>query len=97
MEKVKDTAGNELTAGDYVVVQGWRGLQPARVRTFSSSCMICDAPILNHKDRSSKAKMRLQPYLPNHPHTVTDENYPDRMLKVLKITQQQYDNFEQNL
>tara|TARA_S200002703_G_scaffold148506_2_gene145265 strand:- start:29 stop:316 length:288 start_codon:yes stop_codon:yes gene_type:complete len=95
MEKVKDTAGNELTAGDYVVVQGWRGLQPARVRTFSSSCMICDAPILNYK--GSKAKMRLQPYLPNHPHTAKDENHPDRMLKVLKITQQQYDDFEQNL
>ena len=41
--------------------------------------------------------MRLQPYLPNHPHTAKDKNYPDRMLKVLKITQQQYDDFEQNL
>ena len=95
MEKVKDTAGNELTAGDYVVIQGWRGLQPARVRTFSSSCMICDAPMLNYK--GSKGMMRLQPYLPNNPHTTTDKNHPNRMLKVLKITQQQYDDFEQNL
>ena len=95
MEKVKDTAGNELIAGDYVVVQGWRGLQPARVRTFSSSCMICDAPIRNYK--GDKGTMRLQPYLPNHNHTAKDENHPDRMIKVLKITQQQYDDFEQNL
>lgn len=95
MEKVKDTAGNELTAGDYVVVQGWRGLQPARVRTFSSSCMICDAPVLGYK--GNKSMMRLQPYLPNHAHTAKNKDYPDRMLKVLKITQQQYDNFEQNL
>jgi len=95
MEKVKDTAGNELTAGDYVVVQGWKGLQPARVRTFSSSCMICDAPILNYK--GNKAKMRLQPYLPNHLYSSVKKKYPDRMIKVLKITQQQYDDFEQNL
>ena len=83
MEKVKDTAGNELNPGDHVVVQGWRGLEVAKIRRFTSSCMLCDYTFVNHM--GDRIPSRLQPYL------------PDRMIKVLKITQQQYDNFQQNL
>jgi len=95
MEKVKDTAGNELTAGDYVVVQGWKGLEVAKIRRFTSSCMLCDYTFVNHI--GDRIPSRLQPYLPNHPNTAINDKYPDRMIKVLKITQQQYDNFQQNL
>ena len=95
MEKVEDVTGEELNPGDYVTIQGWRGLEVAKVRRFTEGCMICDYTYVNYK--GAKAPGRLQPYLPNHPNTATNEKYPNRMLKVLKITKEQYERFEQNL
>tara|TARA_R110002033_G_scaffold167223_1_gene206268 strand:+ start:116 stop:403 length:288 start_codon:yes stop_codon:yes gene_type:complete len=95
MEKVKDTAGNELNPGDHVVVQGWRGLEVAKIRRFTSSCMLCDYTFV-HID-GTLIPSRLQPYLPNHNQTASNAAYPNRMLKVLKITEEQYERFKQNL
>jgi len=95
MEKVEDVTGEKLYPGDFVTVQGWRGLEIAKVRRFSSSCMICDYTYLNHS--GDQAPGKLQPYLPDHHMTASSEKYPNRMLKVLKITEEQYDRFKQNL
>jgi len=95
MEEVEDVTGEQLRPGDYVTVQGWRGLEIAQVRKFSSSCMICDYIYVNH--RGDQAPGRLQPYLPGHSNTASNDKYPNRMLKVLKITEEQYDRFKQNL
>ena len=95
MEKVEDVTGEELKVGDFVTIQGWRGLEVAKVRRFTDSCMLCDYTYVNYK--GAKAPGRLQPYLPNHPNTATNKKYPNRMLKVLKITEEQYERFEQNL
>jgi len=95
MEKVEDVTGEQLRPGDYVTVQGWRGLEIAQVRKFSSSCMICDYIYVNH--RGDQIPGRLQPYLPGHSNTASNDKYPNRMLKVLKITEDQYDRFKQNL
>jgi len=95
MEKVEDVTGEELKVGDFVTVQGWRGLEVAKVRKFTAGCMICDYTFVTHN--GTKGPGRLQPYLPNHPNTATNEAYPNRMLKVLKITEEQYERFQQNL
>ena len=95
MEKVEDVTGEELKPGDHVTIQGWKGLEVAKVRKFTSSCMLCDYTYVSYK--GAKAPGRLQPYLPNHPNTASNEKYPNRMLKVLKITKEQYERFEQNL
>ena len=92
---IEDAAGQELKPGDYVAVQGWRGLELAKVRRFTSSCMLCDYTYITH--RGDKVPSRLQPYLPNHNNTSSNSKYPNRMIKVLKITQEQYDTFQQNL
>jgi len=95
MEKVEDVTGEELKPGDFVTVQGWKGLEIAKVRRFTSSCMLCDYTFV-HID-GTLIPSRLQPYLPNHDSTATNETYPNRMLKVLKITEEQYERFQQNL
>ena len=95
MEKVEDVTGEELNPGDYVTIQGWKGLEVAKVRRFTSSCMLCDYTYVGYK--GNKGLARLQPYLPNHPNTASNGKYPNRMLKVLKITKEQYERFEQNL
>jgi len=95
MEKVEDVTGEELKSGDFVTVQGWRGLEIAKVRSFTGSCMLCDYTYINYN--GAKASGRLQPYLPNHESTASNESYPNRMLKVLKITEEQYERFQQNL
>ena len=95
MATIEDVTGEELKAGDYVTVQGWKGLEVARVRKFTNSCMLCDYTFVSHS--GAKVPGRLQPYLPNHHSTATNETYPNRMLKVLKITEEQYDRFKQNL
>tara|TARA_R110001632_G_scaffold144723_4_gene261383 strand:+ start:11072 stop:11359 length:288 start_codon:yes stop_codon:yes gene_type:complete len=95
MGKVEDVTGEEINPGDFVTVQGWRGLEVAKVRTFTSSCMLCDYTYV-HSD-GQLIKSRLQPYLPNHKHTASNHKYPNRMLKVLKITEEQYERFQQNL
>ena len=95
MEKVEDVTGEELKPGDFVTVQGWKGLEIAKVRRFTSSCMLCDYTFV-HID-GTLIPSRLQPYLPNHPNTASNEKYPNRMLKVLKITEEQYERFKQNL
>ena len=95
MEKVEDVTGEELNPGDFVTVQGWRGLEVAKVRSFTGSCMLCDYTFV-HSD-GSLVPSRLQPYLPNHPHTSSNNKYPNRMLKVLKITEEQYERFHANL
>ena len=95
MEKVEDVTGEELKVGDYVTVQGWKGLEIARVRKFTSSCMLCDYTFV-HID-GTLIPSRLQPYLPNHNQTASNAAYPNRMLKVLKITEEQYERFKQNL
>ena len=95
MEKVEDVTGEEINPGDFVTVQGWRGLEVAKVRTFTSSCMLCDYTYV-HPDGQTELG-RLQPYLPNHNQTASNHKYPNRMLKVLKITEEQYERFQQNL
>ena len=95
MGKVEDETGVEISAGDYVAVQGWRGLELAKVRTFTGSCMLCDYTFV-HSD-GSLIPSRLQPYLPNHSQTASNDKYPNRMLKVLKITEEQYERFYQNI
>ena len=95
MEKVEDVTGEELKPGDFVTVQGWRGLEVAKVRRFTSSCMLCDYTYISYT--GAQAPGRLQPYLPNHSHTSSNSKYPNRMLKVLKITEEQYERFQQNL
>jgi hypothetical protein len=95
MEKVEDVTGEELKPGDYVTVQGWKGLEIAKVRRFTSSCMLCDYTFV-HID-GTLIPSRLQPYLPNHNQTASNAAYPNRMLKVLKITEEQYERFKQNL
>jgi len=95
MGKVEDVTGEELKPGDFVTVQGWKGLEIARVRKFTSSCMLCDYTFV-HID-GTLIPSRLQPYLPNHNQTASNAAYPNRMLKVLKITEEQYERFKQNL
>lgn len=95
MGKVEDVTGAELSAGNYVAVQGWKGLEMAKVRTFTGSCMLCDYTFV-HND-GSLITARLQPYLPNHSQTASNDKYPNRMLKVLKITEEQYERFYQNI
>jgi len=95
MGKVEDVTGEELKPGDFVTVQGWKGLEIAKVRRFTSSCMLCDYTFV-HID-GTLIPSRLQPYLPNHSNTASNEAYPNRMLKVLKITEEQYERFKQNL
>ena len=95
MGKVEDVTGAELSAGNYVAVQGWKGLEMAKVRTFTGSCMLCDYTFV-HSD-GSLVPSRLQPYLPNHNQTASNHKYPNRMLKVLKITEEQYERFYQNI
>ena len=95
MGKVEDVTGAELSAGNYVAVQGWKGLEMAKVRTFTGSCMLCDYTFV-HND-GSLVPSRLQPYLPNHNQTASNDKYPNRMIKVLKITEEQYERFQQNL
>jgi len=95
MATIEDVTGEELKVGDYVTVQGWKGLEVARVRKFTNSCMLCDYTYISHT--GAQVPGRLQPYLPNHHSTATNETYPNRMLKVLKITEEQYDRFKQNL
>jgi len=95
MEEVEDVTGEQLRPGDYVTVQGWRGLEVAKVRKFTGSCMLCDYTYVSHT--GAQVPGRLQPYLPGHPNTASNDKYPNRMLKVLKITEEQYDRFKQNL
>ena len=95
MATIEDVTGEELKVGDYVTVQGVNGLELARIRKFTNSCMLCDYTFV-HID-GTLIPSRLQPYLPNHPNTASNEAYPNRMLKVLKITEEQYDRFKQNL
>jgi len=95
MGKIEDVTGVELHTGDYVAVQGWRGLEIAQVRKFSTSCMICDYTFVH--TNGTLVPSRLQPYLPNHSQTSSNENYPNRMLKVLKIEKEQYDRHYKNL
>jgi len=95
MGKIEDATGLEINPGDYVAVQGWQGLEIAKVRRFSSSCMLCD--YTHVRIDGTKWDGRLQPYLPNHPHTASNEKYPNRMLKVLKVEKEQYDRYYQNL
>ena len=95
MEKVEDVTGEEINPGDFVTVQGWRGLEVAKVRTFTASCMLCDYTYL-HPD-GQKEPGRLQPYLPDHSQASTNRKYPNRMLRILKITEEQYERFHANL
>jgi hypothetical protein len=95
MGKVEDVTGRELSPGDYVTVQGWCGLEVAKVRRFSESCMICDVESIN--SIGDRYVGRVQPYLPNHPNTSSSKKHPNRMLRVLKITKEQYDHHIQNL
>ena len=95
MGKVEDVTGEELSVGNYVAIQGWRGLEVAKVRRFTGSCMLCDYTYIHSDGRQIPS--RLQPYLPNHNHTASNHKYPNRMLKVLKITEEQYERFQQNL
>ena len=95
MAIIEDVTGEELKPGDFVTVQGWKGLEIAKVRRFTSSCMLCDYTYVHHN--GDLISSRLQPYLPNHNQTASNHKYPNRMLKVLKITEEQYDRFKQNL
>lgn len=92
---IEDVAGQQLNPGDYVAVQGWRGLELAKVRRFTGSCMLCDYTFV-HND-GTLMPSRLQPYLPDHNQTASNHKYPNRMLKVLKITEEQYDAYYENL
>ena len=95
MATIEDLVGQKLCPGDFVTIQGWRGLEMAKVRRFSSSCMICDYTYITHNGNQAPGK--LQPYLPDHHMTASNKKYPNRMLKVLKITQEQYDTYHENL
>ena len=92
---VEDVAGQQLSPGDYVTIQGWGGLELAKVRRFSNSCMICDYIYVTYN--GSTGPGRLQPYLPGHNNTASSSKHPNRMLKVLKITKEQYDTYHENL
>jgi len=92
---VEDAAGQQLNPGDYVAVQGWRGLELAKVRRFTGSCMLCDYTYVSSGGK--RIPSRLQPYLPDHSNTSSNPKYPNRMIKVLRITQEQYDTYHANL
>ena len=78
MEKVEDVTGEELKPGDFVTVQGWRGLEVAKVRKFTGSCMLCDYTYISYT--GAQAPGKLQPYLPHHPSTASNEKYPNLSL-----------------
>lgn len=94
MGKVEDMAGEILNIGDHVVIQSY-SLEVAIVKKFSSSCLICDHIWV--RNDGVKSVGRLQPYLPSHSSTSSNSMYPNRMLRIMKITKEQYDRYYENL